>query len=362
MLINDAYYLVKPIMPLWLRLELRRLWSKSKRRRCAGVWPIDESAGVAPPGWPGWPEGKQFALALSHDVEGKRGLARVEPLMNLELKQGFHSSFNFVPEGEYQVPDELRQRLSDAGFEVGVHGLKHDGKLYASKEKFAAHAGRINEYIKKWQASGFRSPFMQHRLAWLHQLDVEYDASTFDTDPFEPEPDGVSTIFPFWVASPNDGGGLVELPYTLPQDSTLFCVLQEGNIDIWKQKVDWIARHGGMALLNTHPDYMRFGDSKTYQDEYPVSHYEDFLGWVREKYEDAFWFACPRQVARFCRNNVPDFSQSSHKKTCMVAYTGYEYDHQVRRYAETLVKRGGRVAVSGVKGSHSRRCGTFAEC
>ena len=30
-------------------------------------------------------------------------------------------------------------------------------------------------------------------------LNIAYDASTFDTDPFEPQPDGVNTIFPFWV-------------------------------------------------------------------------------------------------------------------------------------------------------------------
>ena len=98
---------------------------------------------------------------------------------------------------------------------------------------------------------------MQHKLAWLHHLGVEYDASTFDTDPFEPEPDGFGTIFPFWVPG-KQGGGYVELPYTLPQDYSLFVVLRESNIDIWKKKLDWVAERGGMVLLNTHPDYMSF--------------------------------------------------------------------------------------------------------
>jgi hypothetical protein len=40
---------------------------------------------------------------------------------------------------------------------------------------------------------------MYHDLELLHHLDIEYDASTFDTDPFEPQPDGMGTIFPFWV-------------------------------------------------------------------------------------------------------------------------------------------------------------------
>ena len=136
---------------------------------------------------------------------------------------------------------------------------------------------------------------MQHRLGWLHALGVEYDASTFDTDPFEPEPDGVGTIFPFWVPGP-DGGGYVELPYTLVQDFNLFVVLREQNIDIWKRKLDWIAEHGGMVLLNTHPDYMCF-DGKPARDEFPVSHYEELLRYVREKYEGVL---LGRVAARSC--------------------------------------------------------------
>ena len=96
---------------------------------------------------------------------------------------------------------------------------------------------------------GFRSPSMYHNLELLHHLNIEYDASTFDTDPFEPQPDGMATIFPFWVSSQDPQKGYVELPYTLPQDFLLFVLLQEKNIDIWKKKLDWIVDHGGMACL-----------------------------------------------------------------------------------------------------------------
>ena len=105
---------------------------------------------------------------------------------------------------------------------------------------------------------GFRSPCMYHNLDWLHDLHIKYDASTFDTDPFEPQPDGVCTIFPFQVKDDRQDKGYVELPYTLPQDFTLFIILREESIDIWKKKLAWIAENGGMALLNTHPDYMSF--------------------------------------------------------------------------------------------------------
>jgi glycosyltransferase involved in cell wall biosynthesis/peptidoglycan/xylan/chitin deacetylase (PgdA/CDA1 family) len=349
MLKNKIYYLIKPIMPFRLRIALRRWWASRMRRNYADRWPIDTKSGIAPPGWPGWPEGKRFALILTHDVEGAKGLSRVEQLMKLEQKHGFRSCFNFVPEGEYRVPDDVREMLDQAGFEVGVHGLEHDGKLYSSKGAFAAKAARIREYVRHWKASGFRSPLMQHKLAWLHLLGAEYDTSTFDTDPFEPEPDGMRTIFPFWVPGPN-GSGYVELPYTLVQDFNLFMVLRERN-DVWKRKIDWIVERGGMALINTHPDYMGFGGQLA-RDEFPVSYYEDFLGYVREKYEGSCWAALPREVAQYYRDRVPLPSRNTRKKICMVAYTPYEGDNRVRRYAETLVKRGDQVDVIAISGTH----------
>jgi hypothetical protein len=87
----------------------------------------------------------------------------------MESGLGFRSSFNFVPEG-YKVSPAIRGTLEKAGFEVGVHGLTHDGKLYSSRVDFEAKAKKINEYIEQWGASGFRSPSMHHNLEWLHAL------------------------------------------------------------------------------------------------------------------------------------------------------------------------------------------------
>lgn len=347
-MLNDIYYLLKPFIPWQIRLALRRRRAASRRERYSPVWPIDPKAGATPPGWPGWPEGKQFAVVLTHDVEGSKGLSRVTRLMELEARHGFRSSFNFVPEGEYSVPPDLPASLAQQGFEVGVHGLEHDGKLYASKREFAAKAIRIQKYLREWDARGFRSPLMQHKLPWLHKLGVEYDASTFDTDPFEPEPDAVGTIFPFWVPGPDDGG-FVELPYTLPQDFTLFVVLRESTIDIWKKKLDWVAAHGGMALLNTHPDYMCFEGGKS-KDEFPVSLYEEFLSYIRDKYEGAFWAANPREVSRFYCAGMPKEARNSRKKVCMLVHNSYETDNRVRRYAEALAKRGDHVDVISLAG------------
>jgi glycosyltransferase involved in cell wall biosynthesis/peptidoglycan/xylan/chitin deacetylase (PgdA/CDA1 family) len=347
-MLNKIYYLLKPLIPWQVRLALRRQRAAARRETYNPVWPIDPAAGRIPPNWPGWPEGKKFALVMTHDVEGAKGLSRVPRLMELEARNGFRSSFNFVPAGEYSVPQELRADLDREGFEIGVHGLEHDGKLYASKAEFAAKARHIRDYLRLWDACGFRSPLMQHKLPWIHQLGVEYDASTFDTDPFEPEPDAVGTIFPFWVPGANDSG-FVELPYTLAQDFTLFVVLREASIDIWKTKLDWIAERGGMALLNTHPDYMCFEGSPK-RDEYPVAFYEELLRYAHEKYEGQFWSANPREVSRYYCSSLAPEARNSRKKICMLVHNSYETDNRVRRYAEALAKRGDHVDVIALAG------------
>jgi hypothetical protein len=293
-----VYYFIKPIIPRKLQINIRRKVVKSQRRIHSVNWPIDEKSKKKSNGRIGWPDNKEFAFVLTHDVENIKGHDSCLRLMQLEKDLGFRSSFNFVPE-RYRISTELRQYIVKNGFEVGVHGLNHDGKLYKSKKVFSQRAQKINGYLREWQAVGFRSPAMHHNLDWLHELEIEYDSSTFDTDPFEPQSDGMGTIFPFWVKGRDNKSGYVELPYTLPQDMTLFILLQEKDIKIWQEKVEWIRRHGGMVLLNTHPDYMNFNNGGLSFDEYPVEFYINFLKSIKERYQGKYWNVLPRELATY---------------------------------------------------------------
>jgi hypothetical protein len=334
MLLNRLYFRLKPLIPRSVRLRVRRWFVQRKRRQVGDVWPILPGSERHPEGWPGWPDGKKFAFVLTHDVESRQGLDRVKELANLEMELGFRSSFNFTPEGPYNVPAHLRDWLTNRGFEVGVHDLNHDGHLFSSRESFRLKAQRINHYLEEWNAVGFRSGYMLRNLEWIQDLDIAYDACTFDTDPFEPQPDGVNTIFPFWVpcrpaaagqrseirdqkseigslnSQPSPGSalpapcsqlrsGYVELPYTLPQDSTLFLMLREKTNEIWKRKLDWIAENAGMALLNVHPDYLLVDGTDCHTDQYPHTYYREFLEHVCKAYSGQFWQPLPREVANY---------------------------------------------------------------
>ena len=132
----------------------------------------------------------------------------------------------------------------------------------------------------------------------------------------------MSTIFPFWVSKGDPDDGYVELPYTLPQDFTLFVLMREKNIDIWKQKLGWIVENGGMAPVNTHPDYMNFGEAdpgeiryarhlrefhwvkKMVIEEYPAEYYRELLEYIKDRYEGQYWHVLPRDMARFWREEV----------------------------------------------------------
>jgi glycosyltransferase involved in cell wall biosynthesis len=192
----------------------------------------------------------------------------------------------------------------------------------------------------------------------LHDLRIQYDASTFDTDPFEPQPDSRGTIFPFWVsrdkASPHSSPvlrqGYVELPYTLPQDSTLFLLLRESSADIWLRKLDWIVKHGGMALLNVHPDYIHFEDGRPSRRTFPAAFYAELLEYTRSKYGDCVWHVLPQELASFVAKIKP-VSRPKPRRICMLTHSFYQADARVTRYAEALAERGDHVDVVALRRS-----------
>jgi peptidoglycan/xylan/chitin deacetylase (PgdA/CDA1 family) len=364
MLINKIFYNIKPFIPRRLQIFVRRWIIAYKREKYGHIWPIDPAAGTPPEGWQGWPNNKKIALILSHDVDTQKGHDKCYRLMEIEEILGFRSSFNFVAE-KYAVSKTLIEDLKNRGFEVCIHGLNHDGKLFSSRQIFDERAKRINGYLKEWGSTGFTSPSMHRNLNWMHALNINHSTSTFDTDPFEPQPDGAGTIFPFWVQNNSekmrpskndqfkhpkilrpsknvqfssrskkaklltgdiqkvfrgldveldaeiDGNGTlsegrkgyVELPYTLPQDFTLFILMKEKNNKIWKDKFDWIAEKGGMALFNSHPDYINFNKQKNGYEEYDIKLYIEFLEYIKSRYKDQYWHMLPKDIARFWKQN-----------------------------------------------------------
>jgi hypothetical protein len=150
----------------------------------------------------------------------------------------------FRPE-RYEVTDAVRSAVTGDGCEVGVHGLRHDGRDLASRHLLEQRLPEIRRHADAWGAVGFRSPATQRAWELMPMLGFDYDSSYTDTDPYEPQPGGCCSYLPFFVED------TVELPITLPQDHTLFEILQHRTGRTWVDKAHEIRqalrRHGAGA-------------------------------------------------------------------------------------------------------------------
>jgi peptidoglycan/xylan/chitin deacetylase (PgdA/CDA1 family) len=302
-LARRAYYGVRPLLPRAAQLAARRAFTRVQSRSSFPGWPLEtalhdlidlvgvlaeEAAGEPLLRRPTWPDGRTWALVLTHDVETAEGLAGIEHIRRLEERFGLRSCWNFVPE-RYDVDDALVADLAAGGHEIGVHGLRHDGRDLASERMLRRRLPAMREAAERWGAVGFRAPATQRRWSLMPKLGFEYDSSYPDTDPYEPQAGGCCSWLPFFNQQ------LVELPITVPQDHTLFEVLGHDDEWIWTKKIDALRLRGGMALVLTHPDYLREGGKA-------LAAYERVL--ARYASDRGVWHALPREVASWWRQRA----------------------------------------------------------
>jgi peptidoglycan/xylan/chitin deacetylase (PgdA/CDA1 family) len=301
----NRYYSIKPLIPRRLQLAMRRLYARRQARQTFPAWPIEplrveqfegrlrgelERSGSERVPFVGlWPDRHRFALILTHDVEGPLGVENISRVLEVEQRHGMVSSWNFVGE-DYHVDPGVLASLREDGCEIGLHGLHHDGLLFANRSSFTAQLPRIRELMGEWGAVGFRSPATHRNPEWMPELGCSYDSSFPDTDPFEPQRQGCCSIWPFFLRD------LVELPITMPQDHTLFEILRERTIARWVQKSRWLAANHGLINVLVHPDYVL--------DSRQLEHYEQLLahlgglrgGWHALPCEVAAWWRARRRI------------------------------------------------------------------
>jgi peptidoglycan/xylan/chitin deacetylase (PgdA/CDA1 family) len=222
---------------------------------------------------------------VTHDVELTAGQQNVPALLRIEEEFGVTSCWNFVVR-RYPVDTELIARLREAGHEIGVHGVYHDGREYSSPEEFRQRVAVMESAAQEWGAVGFRSPSLMYRRSLLETIPFAWDSSMPAWDPFQPKSGDCLAYVPFQL---NDH--CVELPVTLWQDFTLFEELRFEDIDIWRKQSDFIWRLGGLINVIVHPDYMR--------SEQRLRLYRGLLEHLQAM--DRLWIAKPSEVAAWVR-------------------------------------------------------------
>jgi peptidoglycan/xylan/chitin deacetylase (PgdA/CDA1 family) len=300
----QAYYALKPLLPARLRQTVRSVAVRMSSPPLFPAWPYESALLKLRSEWLEgalatlgqsdmwhigfWPDGRNCCVVLTHDVEGPLGLKRMEAMADLEEKFGFRSAWN-IPLDQYPVDWRIVERLRARGFEFGAHGLRHDGRLFRSHKDFSELAPKLETLAREHQMRGFRSPSTLRHIDWLCTLDFDFDSTMADSEPFEPQPGGSCSIFPFFLKR-----RMAELPYTLPQDHTLINLLRRDPLPVWLAKVEWIAERGGMILTLTHPDYS--GDAAN------LHKYEQLLNRL-DDLEHA-WRALPSEVAAWWRKRA----------------------------------------------------------
>jgi hypothetical protein len=303
-LIRKSYYAARPFLPVGIRKYFQRFHLRARRSVEFPSWPLDKtvdnlcaelmSLSVKANGnqripfvW-FWPDEYQGCVLMTHDVEHEEGRAFCSELMDLDDRHGIRSSFQVVPEERYAVSDAFLENIRARGFELNVHDLNHDGHLFQSHEQFLQRANRINEYARKWGAEGYRSGGMYRNAEWNQAFQFSYDMSFPNAAHLEPQHGGCCTVMPY-IAD-----GLVELPLTTTQDYSLFHILGQYSIDLWKEELDSIASTNGLAMFIVHPDYVIDGREQRV--------YENLLMYLSELCSmTKLWQPLPRDVARWWR-------------------------------------------------------------
>jgi peptidoglycan/xylan/chitin deacetylase (PgdA/CDA1 family) len=298
-LLRHAYYFVRELLPVWLRRHLQRAYFKNWQSLPFPRWPVDftvDSLHEAflkvemkalgcdkiPFIW-FWPDGAPSCVILTHDVETAAGRDFTPSLMDIDHSHGFKASFQVVPEGRYKIPESLVREIRNRGFEFNIHDLNHDGHLFEEKTEFLRHAKQINEYAKTYNARGFRAGSMYRNQDWFDAFEFSYDMSVPNVAHLEPQRGGCCTVMPYFV------GRILEIPLTTSQDYSIFHILNDYSIDLWKNQCDLIQRRHGLLSFITHPDYLINRRARGV--------YESLLAYLRQISErNGFWRTVPGEV------------------------------------------------------------------
>jgi peptidoglycan/xylan/chitin deacetylase (PgdA/CDA1 family) len=294
-----VYYALRPLFPVPLRRILQRIALQDWAKIPFPAWPVDttvenlisrlwtlvlETSGEKeiPFIWY-WPKGFESCAIMTHDVETGVGQDFCKTILKLEAEFGIRSAFELVPEVRYDISASVVEAIRQAGSEICIHGLNHDGRLFSSEQEFRRRAKKINQHAEKWGATGFRSPIMYRNLDWYDGFDFSYDMSVPNVAHLDPQRGGCCTIFPFFV------GDILELPLTTVQDYSLYNILRSDPMAMWTSQTDAILAKNGLVSFIIHPDYTI--------DPKKQMLYRELLGLIR-RYSDErnMWLALPGEV------------------------------------------------------------------
>jgi hypothetical protein len=301
------YYFIRPVLSVGMRRHLQKFYLRDWEKLPFPRWPVDCSVDnlfqqlmllslranrveKIPFIW-FWPEGASSCAIMTHDVESTVGQEFCEEIMNIDDSFGIKASFQIIPEDRYRISPEFLDSIRRRGFEVAVHDLNHDGHLYRDQDQFLERAAKINSYGKKYEAEGFRAGVLYRKQVWYDALKFSYDMSVPNVASLDPQRGGCCTVMPYFL------GEILELPVTTVQDYTLFYILNDYSINLWKQQTELIMKKYGLLSFIIHPDYVVKSREQ--------SIFKQLLGYLAYlKKEKGTWTTTPSELNRWWRQRA----------------------------------------------------------
>jgi hypothetical protein len=306
--IADVYYFFRPTLPTPIRKYIQRAYLSGWKKLTIPQWPLDTTVndlldqlllGILrsevtteriPFVW-FWPEGASSCAIMTHDVDTETGLKHCPSLMDIDAAFGIPASYQIVPEDRYCASATLIDEIKKRGCEVNIQDLNHDGLLFRDEPEFRRRAKKINAYANKFGARGFRSAVLYRNPDWLSALTFDYDMSVPNVAHLDPQRGGCCTVLPYFIDH------MLELPVTTTQDYSLFHILNQYSMDLWKRQSGLIRQKNGLISFITHPDYLT--------NEASRSVYRHLLSYLAELREDErVWITTPGEVNDWWRQRA----------------------------------------------------------
>jgi hypothetical protein len=129
---------------------------------------------------------------------------------------------------------------------------------------------------------------LYRNLQWYDALQFDFDMSVPNVAHLDPQRGGCCTVMPYFF------GETLEIPVTTTQDYTLFHLLNDYSIELWKAQTELIVARNGLVSFIVHPDYVI--------EERARGVYRDLLTFMRGLgRKQNIWSALPGEIDRWWR-------------------------------------------------------------
>jgi hypothetical protein len=129
---------------------------------------------------------------------------------------------------------------------------------------------------------------MYRNFDWYGAFEFSYDMSAPNVAHLEPQRGGCCTVMPYFV------GNILEIPLTTSQDYSLFQILNDYSIDLWKEQTSLIHKRNGLISFISHPDYLIEARAR--------SVYVKLLGYLQDMARrERIWVTVPGEIDKWWR-------------------------------------------------------------